>query len=395
MPSRKKPVRTGLDLVERLWPKDLREARVGLLAHPASVNHKLEHAVDIFRRAKKFSLAALFGPQHGIHGQTQDNMIEWEGFRDRATGLPVYSLYGKTRKPTPEMLADIDVLVVDLQDVGSRYYTFIWTLDLCMQACREAGKTIVVLDRPNPIGGHVTEGPVLKADYASFVGLRPLPVRHGMTIGEIGHYFEDAFYSGIHYRVIPMQGWKRKMWLDESGLPWVLPSPNMPTLDTALVYPGMCLFEGTDISEGRGTTRPFEIFGAPFIHPGTLVNVLREFRLPGAVFRPLSFQPTFQKHAGKPCGGAQIHVTDREKFKPLKTGVAILKAIHHTWPREFSWKQPPYEYEEHKMPIDILAGSDRLRKDIESWKDLDEMEAWWKEELKAFEKIRKKYLIYK
>lgn len=395
MPSRKKQVLTGLDLVEKHWPKALKGARVGLVAHPASVNGKIEHAVDVFRNAKKFRLAALFGPQHGIYGQTQDNMVEWEGFREPATGLPVYSLYGKVRKPTPEMLANLDVLVIDLQDIGSRYYTFIWTLDLCMQACSEAGKTIVVLDRPNPIAGLATEGPVLKPDHASFVGLRPLSIRHSMTMAEIGHYLEDTFCPGVHYRVIPMRGWKRKMWFDETGLLWVLPSPNMPILDTAVVYPGMCLLEGTNISEGRGTTRPFEIFGAPFIHPDTLVKRLKEFKLPGVIFRPLHFQPTFQKHAGKVCGGAQIHVTDREKFKPFKTGVAILKAIHNTWPKQFEWKQPPYEYEEHKLPIDILAGSDRLRKDIESWKDLNEMETWWKEESKAFEKIRKKYLIYK
>jgi len=386
---------TGLDLFEKLWPKDLRGARVGLVMHPASVNRRLEYAVTACIKSKKFKLTTLFGPQHGILGQTQDNMIEWEGFRDPVTGLPVYSLYGKTRKPLPGMLANIDVLIVDLQDVGSRYYTFIWTLELCLQACHEAGKTVVVLDRPNPVGGHITEGPVLKPEFASFVGLRPLPVRHGMTIGEIGLYVGDTFYPGLDYRVIPMQGWKRRMWFDETGLPWVLPSPNMPTLDTALVYPGMCLLEGTNISEGRGSARPFEMFGAPFVHPGTIVKVLNEFRLPGVAFRPLSFQPTFQKHANKLCNGAQIHVTDRERFKPFKTGVAILKAIHNTYPRDLVWKQPPYEYEEINLPIDILAGTNRLRKEIETWTELHAMERWWKEEVRGFEKIRKKYLMYK
>jgi len=394
MPARKQTL-TGLDQIERLWPRDLRNACVGLVAHPASIDRKLDHAVDVCRGSKKFRLSAMFGPQHGILGQTQDNMIEWEGFRDPATGLPIYSLYGTTRKPLPQMLADIDVLVIDLQDVGSRYYTFIWTLDLCMEACREAGKTVVVLDRPNPITGSIIEGPVLDPDYASFVGQRPLPVRHGMTIGEIGHYLEDRFHPGIDYRVIPLMNWKRTQWFDETRLPWVLPSPNMPTLDTALVYPGMCLLEGTGLSEGRGTTRPFEIFGAPFIHAETLAGHLKEFRLPGVTFRPLSFQPTFQKHAGKLCGGVQIHVTDRERFKPFKTGVAILKAIHNTWPREFTWKEPPYEYETIKMPIDILAGTDRFRKMIEKWAELKDMEAWWKEEQKAFEKIRKEYLLYR
>jgi uncharacterized protein YbbC (DUF1343 family) len=394
MSTRKKEVQTGLDLVETLWPKDLKGARVGLVAHPASINRRLEHAVDIFRWSKKFRLTVLFGPQHGIHGHTQDNMIEWEGFRDPASGLTIYSLYGKVRKPAHSMLEHCDTLVLDLQDVGSRYYTFIWTMDLCMQACRETGKTLIILDRPNPINGKQAEGPVLDPRFASFVGLKPLPVRHGMTIGELGGYLHQTYYPDLDFRVIPLRGWKRAMWFDESGLPWVIPSPNMPTLDTALVYPGMCLFEATNVSEGRGTTRPFELFGAPYIHPGTVVNLLKEFKLPGVQFRPVHFQPTFQKHSGVFCGGAQLHVTDREKFRPFKTGVAILKAIHNTYPRDFKWKEPPYEYEEVNMPIDVLAGTDRLRKDIEAWKGLDEMEAWWKEETKAFEKIRKKFLRY-
>ncbi len=395
MPSRKKSILTGLDRIDTVWPKDLKGSRAGLVVHPASINRKIEHAVQVCIGTKKFRLAALFGPQHGILGQTQDNMVEWEGFRDASTGLPVYSLYGKTRKPLPATLDGIDVLVIDLQDAGSRYYTFIWTLELCMQACHEAGKAVIILDRPDPITGSMTEGPVLDPDFASFVGLRPLPVRHGMTIGEIGIYLCAEFYPGLDLRVIPIKGWKRKMWFDETGLPWALPSPNMPTLDTALVYPGMCLLEGTNISEGRGTTRPFEIFGAPFVHPDTLVKALNDFKLPGVVFRPLSFQPTFQKYANTLCGGAQIHVIDREKFRPFKTGVAVLKTIHNTYPRDFAWKQPPYEYEEIKLPIDILAGTDRVRKDIEAWKDLGAMEKWWKEETKKFDKTRKKYLIYK
>ncbi len=395
MSTGKTEVFTGLDQMEKLWPKDLRGARIGLVAHPASINRKLEHAVSVCLRSKKFKLTALFGPQHGILGQTQDNMIEWEGFRDPSTGLRVYSLYGATRKPVPGMLADIDVLVVDLQDVGSRYYTFIWTLELCMEACHETGKTLIVLDRPDPIGGSLVEGPLVDDSFKSFVGLRPLPVRHGMTIGEVGLYLCVTCHHGLDYRSVTMQGWKRSHWFDQTGLPWVMPSPNMPTLDTALVYPGMCLLEGTNLSEGRGTTRPFEIFGAPFIHAETIVQLLKEYKLPGVAFRPLSFLPTFQKHANTLCHGAQIHVTDRMKFKPFKTGVAVLKAIHNTYPREFAWKQPPYEYEELNLPIDILAGSKRLRMDIESWKDLDEMEKWWKEEARAFEKTRKQFLIYK
>jgi len=322
-------------------------------------------------------------------------MVEWEGFRDRLTALPVYSLYGACRKPDGAMLEDIDVLVADLQDVGARYYTFIWTLSLCMEACLAHSKAVVILDRPNPIGGLLTEGPVLDPAYASFVGLRPLPVRHGMTIGEIASFFAEAFYTGLRCHVIRAEGWRRSLWFEDCGLPWVLPSPNMPTPDTAAVYPGMCLLEGTLLSEGRGTTRPFEIFGAPFIEPERLVSHLTSFRLPGVVFRPLHFEPTFQKHAGRLCGGAQLHVTDRKRFKPFKTGVAILKAVHELYPRERLWKSPPYEYETIKMPIDILAGTDRLRLDIEERRGLDEMESWWRHECSRFNKdVRRRHLLY-
>ncbi len=396
MKSLAKFVQTGIDLFEEEWPRSLRGAKVGLLVHPASVNRRLEHTAGLLHKSKKIDLISLFGPQHGIRGETQDNMIEWEGFRDKITELPVFSLYGRARKPTPAMLKDIDVMMIDLQDIGSRYYTFIWTLELCMQASAEMKKSVVILDRPNPIGGHMKEGPVLDQKYSSFVGQRPLPVRHGMTIGEIGNYFHDKYHPSLDFHVISMHGWGRKMWFDETDLPWVMPSPNMPTLSTAIVYPGMCLLEGTNISEGRGTTRPFEIFGAPFIDPDLLVNRLKEYKLTGVVFRPMYFQPTFQKHAGKLCGGTQIHVTDRKKFRPFKTGVAVLKVLYELYRKQFAWKQPPYEYEYKKMPIDILAGTDRLRQDIENCVPLDRMEEWWQEECIQFDKnIRKKYLLYK
>ncbi len=385
----------GLDIFEKNWPKKLKGARVGLLVHPASVSKNLEHAVDLFLKSKKLKLSALFGPQHGVRGETQDNMIEWKGFRDRKTGLPVYSLYSNKRKPQASMLKDMDVLAIDMQDVGSRYYTFIWTMELCMQACYENGKAVIILDRPNPLGGKYTEGTVLDMAYTSFVGQRPMPVRHGMTIGEIGSYLKNEFYPSLDFHIVPMEGWERKMWFDETGLPWVLPSPNMPTPDTAVVYPGMCLLEATDLSEGRGTTRPFEIFGAPFIDPDVLVSRLNDFKLAGVFFRPMYFQPTFQKHAGKLCGGAQMHVLSRNKFKPFKTGVAILKAAHDLYPGQFKWKKPPYEYETRKLPIDILAGTDRLRNDIENGRALDEMEEGWDEQRANFDRrFRRKYLMY-
>lgn len=389
-------IRTGVDLFEKRWPNQLKGSRIGLLVHPASVNRKFTHSSILFMKSKKFRLKALFGPQHGIRGETQDNMVEWHGFPDEQTGLPVYSLYGNTRRPERSMLKDIDAMAIDMQDIGSRYYTFIWTMELCMQACLETKKSIIILDRPNPVSGSITEGPVLDDRYASFVGQRPLPVRHGMTIGEIGNYLHKEFYPSLDLHIIGMQGWKRRMWHNETGLPWVMPSPNMPTLDTAIVYPGMCLFEGTNISEGRGTTRPFEIFGAPFIDPEALTNRLKEFRLRGAVFRPMYFEPTFQKYAGKLCGGAQIHVTDRKKFRPFKAAVAAIKTIHDLYPDQFFWKQPPYEYEFEKLPIDILAGTDRLRNDIEHGKNIERMEDWWQEECSQFNKrYRKKYLMYK
>ncbi|HXX57139.1 MAG TPA: DUF1343 domain-containing protein [Thermodesulfovibrionales bacterium] len=388
-------VKTGLDLFEKHWPKRFRGARVGLVVHPASVNRNLDHAADLFLQSTRCRLTALFGPQHGIRGETQDNMVEWKGFRDGKRGLPVFSLYGATRQPRPSVLKDLDLIVIDLQDVGSRYYTFIWTMDLCMQACIEEGKPVVVLDRPNPLSGAVIEGTVLNPHYASFVGNRPLPVRHGMTVGEIAWYLKDEFYPSLDLHIISMERWKRKMWFDDTALPWVMPSPNMPTLDSATVYPGACLLEGTLLSEGRGTTRPFEIFGAPFIDPDALIKELKQFGLPGVAFRPIFFEPTFQKHSSRLCGGAQIHVTDRSRFRPFKTGVAVLKAVHDLYPARFRWKNPPYEYEREKMPIDILAGTDKLRKGIEKGRSLTFMEELWREECLHFQKtVRRRFLLY-
>jgi uncharacterized protein YbbC (DUF1343 family) len=392
MPER---VKTGLDSVEKSWPGDLRGARVGLLIHPASVNRLLEHASDVFARSRNCELKAFFGPQHGIRGETQDNMVEWEGFTDRKTGLPVYSLYGRTRQPEPAMIRDIDLVVIDMQDVGARYYTFIWTMALVMKTCAAERKKVIVLDRPNPIGGHLIEGPLLKPAFRSFVGLHPLPVRHGMTIGEISLYLKDSFYPDLDVRIIRLEGWKRRMWFENAGLPWVLPSPNMPTPDTAMVYPGMCLLEATNLSEGRGTTRPFEIFGAPFVDPDMLRGRLDGLKLRGVLFRPLYFLPTFHKHAGKLCGGAQIHVTDRTRFRPFKTAVGILKALFELYPGEFRWKNPPYEYEDKLLPIDILCGTDRIRNEIESGTGLEVMEDRWVTESRGFDReFRKRYLLY-
>jgi uncharacterized protein YbbC (DUF1343 family) len=386
--------RTGLDRFERACPKRWRGARAGLVCHPASVDASLEHASIRLFRSSRVRLKALFGPQHGLLGQTQDNMVEWEGFRDPATGLPAYSLYGEVRKPRPEWLRGLDLLVVDLQDVGSRYYTFLWTLALCMEACEEQGIGVLVLDRPNPIGGVLVEGPVLDPAYASFVGLRPLPVRHGMTMAELAVYLRERYHPSLDVEVVPMEGWRRSYGFERTGLPWVMPSPNMPSPGTALVYPGMCLLEGTNLSEGRGTTRPFEFFGAPFADSRAVARRLETFRLPGVRFRPASFQPTFQKWAGRLCHGAQIHVTDPALFRPFATGVAVLSAFRELYPKEFAWKRPPYEYETVKPPIDILAGSARLRLDLEAGRPLEAMRGEWEAEVRAFAPIRREALLY-
>jgi uncharacterized protein YbbC (DUF1343 family) len=347
-----------LDHLDELWPKKLRGARVGALLHPASVSSKLEHASRVLERYNDdlFRLVAFFGPQHGFLGQTQDNMMEWKSYEHPRLRIPVYSLYAEHREPTAEMLQDLDVLLVDLQDIGARYYTFIWTMYLCMRACEKNGVAMVVLDRPNPINGISVEGPLLDPHYRSFVGLHLIPVRHGKTIGELAQQFRDEAFPKCELSILAMKNWKRQMWFDETGLQWVMPSPNMPTLDTATVYPGMCLLEGTNISEGRGTTRPFEIFGAPFIDPEKLSSELNALNLPGVFFRENYFQPTFHKFAGELCGGAQIHVTDRDEFRPFLTGVEIIKRSRKMHPEQFQWKQPPYEYEWKRLPIEILIG---------------------------------------
>jgi uncharacterized protein YbbC (DUF1343 family) len=362
----------------------LQGRKIGLLVHPASVDGRMRHALDLMLAAPTVVLRVLFGPQHGILGQTQDNMIEWEGFTDGRSGLPVHSLYGAHRKPTPAMLEDVDVLVIDLQDVGARYYTFIWTMLLCMEACTEQGKQVMVLDRPNPIGGRRTEGNVLDPEYRSFVGLAPVPMRHGMTAGELARFFKKWCGLEVDLEVVWMEGWQRNMGFIDTGLPWVLPSPNMPTQDTAWVYPGGCLLEGTTISEGRGTTRPFEIFGAPYVDPQTLAGILTAWNLPGCRFRPLSFEPTFHKFAGEVCGGVQVHVTDPDVFESVPTYTAAIAAIRNLWPNDFAWKQPPYEYETEKLPIDILAGGETWRAEVEAGLSPWQMKTGWLEELKGF-----------
>ncbi len=386
-------VQTGLAELLSGTRTDLQGAKLGLVAHPASVYADLTTSIDALSDAG-FDLRALFGPQHGMLGEKQDNMIQSASYVDPRRGIPVHSLYGEVRKPTAEMLDGLDVLLFDLQDVGVRVYTFVWTMTLAMEACRQAGVKFVVLDRPNPVTGTLREGQTLRAGYESFVGLHPLPLRHGLTAGEIAQVANNCFGINCDLEVVPCTGWKRGQWFDETGLPFVLPSPNLPTLDSCIVYPGMVLLEGTNLSEGRGTTRPFEIFGAPYLDSHELVEVLSLFDPPGVVFRPCDFEPTFQKHAEKMCGGAQLHVIDRSAFRPVETAVTILHTIKQLAPEEFSWRPPPYEYEHEKMPIDILWGSDALRANIDSRRQAAELLQESKLDLDEFEKLVKPYLLY-
>jgi len=386
-------VKTGLEVLLEERPSRLKGARIALIANHASVDSRLSHSIDLFYARKDFRLMVILGPEHGARGEAQDQ-IEMDDSSDGATGLPVYSLYGKFLIPTREMIRDVDTVVFDLQDIGSRYYTYIYTMAYAMQACARDGKRMVVLDRPNPINGTTVQGNVLDPSYSSFVGLYPLAVRHGMTSGELALLMNKEFHIGCRLEVVAMKGWRRSMWFDRTGLPWVMPSPNMPTLETADVYPGGCLIEGTNLSEGRGTTRPFEVIGAPYMKPRPLVEKLEKERLRGVRFRPLYFQPVFNKWAGELCGGIQIHVTDRELFDPFLTYIAIIRAASQLYPDRFEWRKPPYEYEHEKLPIDILCGNSLVREQIEAGRSLKEIQGSWQKDLTRFKKIRRKYLMY-
>lgn len=389
----------GLEHAAAAVPAALKDANVGVLFNQASVDCRFRYAADVLAEVASLRIRALFSPQHGLWGEEQANMIEtphgrfliapsgsaensgtaelrsskWDVRPSRTPSLalgamvdvPLYSLYSEARKPTPAMLDGLDAFVIDLQDVGTRIYTYIWTVTHCLEACAERGLPVVLLDRPNPLGGVIAEGSVLDPAFTSFVGRAPIPMRHALTIGELAVHLNDVM--GIHadLTVVPLQGWRREMLWPDTGRAWLPPSPNLPTFASALVYPGQVLLEGTNLSEGRGTTTPFEVMGAPFIDPFRLADCLAEQQLPGVVFRPVKFRPTFDKWAGESCGGIFLHVTDARAFRPYRTTLAILSAVKALWPREFAWRPPPYEYETVKMPIDILSGSSKLREWID------------------------------
>jgi uncharacterized protein YbbC (DUF1343 family) len=390
----KHPVKLGLEKLLRDQVGLLRGARVGLICNQASVDHGLQHAADLFHTHPDVKLTALFGPQHGIRGDVQDNMIETGHSVDRVTNTPIHSLYSETREPTEEMLKELDVFVFDMQDVGCRIYTFVYTMANCMRAASRFGKKVIVCDRPNPIGGIGVSGNVLEPEHASFVGQFPLPTRPGMTVGELARLFNEHFGIGCELEVIAMDGWSRDFWIDETDAPWVMPSPNMPTVDTAAVFPGTVHFEGTQLSEGRGTTRPFELIGAPYVIPEDYADALNGLGFGGVYFRSSVFQPTFQKHARVSCGGVQVHVTDRSIFDPVIAGVAMVKTAYDMYEENFRWKEPPYEYVYDRNPFDVISGTTSLREAIERGDSLESIEGGWQDQLSNFKQIRERYLAY-
>jgi uncharacterized protein YbbC (DUF1343 family) len=389
-----KVIKLGIEKALERSSDLLRNQRVGLICNQASVNHDFEHAADLFFENTDINLTALFGPQHGIRGDVQDNMVETSHTVDKKTKVPIYSLYSETREPTEEMLKDIDTLVFDLQDVGGRVYTFIYTMANAMQACSKFGKKMIVCDRPNPINGINVEGNLLEKEYTSFVGQYPIPMRHGLTVGELAKLFNEEFDIRCDLEVITMDKWAREDYFDETDAPWVMPSPNMPTPDTTTVFPATVYFEGTQISEGRGTTRPFEIIGAPFIDADELTDALLQLQLPGVKFRAVNFLPTFQKHGKMVCGGVFLHIIDRKTFEPVITGIAMVKTIYDLYTNDFKWKNPPYEYVFDLNPFDVISGTDKIRNFIEASADLDTIKHYWQNDVKEFEALREKYLLY-
>ncbi|CAN2046023.1 Peptidoglycan beta-N-acetylmuramidase NamZ [Candidatus Magnetomoraceae bacterium gMMP-13] len=386
-------IKTGIEIFAQSSPLWMKNQRLGLLLNPASVDRNFCSSRDLINKYFPGQLCALFSPQHGYYAAKQDNMIESNDILDPVLQIPVFSLYGKTRIPSAEMFEHIDILLIDLQDVGTRVYTFIYTMSYCLEAAKKYNKKVVVLDRPNPLSGIKIEGNCLYPEFASFVGRYPIPMQHGLTIGELALLFNSHYGIGCDLKVIPMQGWKRSMYFNDTMLPWVMPSPNLPTYESALVYPGQVLWEGTNVSEGRGTARPFEIFGAPYLNTDKVLKSIR--KLPGVHLRTVFFEPTSNKWQGQLCQGFQIHIINRDEFQPYLTSLKLIQAVIKCHPEDFKWKLPPYEYEFTKMPIDLILGSKDLREYIENFYDLDEIALSWKNELEEFIKISEKLRLYK
>jgi uncharacterized protein YbbC (DUF1343 family) len=385
----------GLERIKTIPVSGIKGKRIGLLCNPASVDNQYRHASRILHDLFPGQLTALFAPQHGFFAEKQDNMIESENFQDPELHIPIFSLYGRTRIPTAEMLDYIDLLMVDLLDAGTRVYTFTSTLSYCLEACAKMNKHVVILDRPNPVNGLQIEGNLLSEKFKSFVGRYPIPMRHGLTIGEYALYINNVYDIGCRLDVVHMTGWRRNMYYGDTGLPWVPPSPNLPTPQSAMVYPGQVIWEGTNISEGRGTTLPFEIFGAPFIDTDKILQFMGGSQIPGATLRPVVFEPTSNKWTGQRCKGFHIHVTQPYQYNAYATSLKFLQAVLRHHKKDFEWKSPPYEYEWEKLPFDLIVGDDRIRQRIERFDDILEIQKDWTDDLENFITSAKNYHLYK
>ena len=381
-------VKPGVDVLLRDPSKYLGSRSVGLITNPTGVTGDLTPTIDSFYGHPDIRLKAIFGPEHGARGDAQD-ALSIGHYVDGATGLPVHSLYGEVLKPTAEMLEGVEALIFDIQDVGARFYTYASTLTYTLESASEHGVPFVVLDRPNPINGVNVEGNILEPGFASFVGLHPIPIRHGLTMGELALLINEGV--GAELEVVRMEGWSRGKWFDETGLPWVQPSPNIPTPDTATVYPGTCLFEGVNVSEGRGTNRPFEYIGAPWIDGRRWAGALNGLGLGGVVFRACHFTPYFSKYAGERCGGVQVHVTDRKSFRPVEAALHMLAVAIDLWPEDFEWLPPGFDERRH---FDLLAGTDGTRESLNRGMPVEEIVEGWSDGLRAFEERREDYLLY-
>jgi len=387
-------IKTGIESLATAPPDWLQDKRLGLLCNQGSTDHCFRHSRDIVNAVLPGQLKCLFSPQHGFFVDKQDNMIESSHMTDRVTGLPLFSLYGETRKPDSEMCDLLDVLLIDLQDVGTRVYTFIHTMAYCLEAAARFGKKVVVLDRPNPIGGELLEGNLVEDDCRSFVGLFPIPMRHGLTIGEMARLFNEHFGINADLEVIKMEGWQRWMYFDDTGLPWVFPSPNMPGFATALVYPGQVIWEGTTVSEGRGTCLPFELFGASYLEHDRLLATVDQTDLAGCLLRPVAFEPTSNKYQGRLCNGFHLHVTDRRLFRPYRTSLALMGGLIKLFGDQFGYKEPPYEYEYEKLPIDMILGSREVREALYSGARPAELEEGWRNDIDGFDQLRREFFLY-
>jgi len=388
-------VQTGLERFIKTPPKWILGKRLGLLSNPASIDRQFSHARDLININFPGQLKALYSPQHGFFAEKQDNMIESDDIADPILKIPVFSLYGQTRKPTKEMFDFVDILIIDLQDAGTRVYTFIYTMSYCLEAAKSFNKKVIVLDRPNPINGVLVEGNCLSSDYASFVGRYPIPMRHGLTIGELALLFNNHFGIGCDLEVIRMKNWNRPMYFANTDLPWIPPSPNLPTPISAMVYPGQVLWEGTNISEGRGTTQPFELFGAPFINTDNILSTLGGNKIPGGLLRQTVFEPTSNKWKNQSCTGFQIHITDPDKYRPFLTTLKLIQAVIACHKDQFEFTNPPYEYEYSKLPIDLIIGDREVRRRLEKLEEVDKIEKSWQNKLDDFKKISCKFHLYK